>query len=108
MSRRLFTPSEVQELIPALELVFGRLIVLHAQREAVRRQPSTAGAEQLELVDRDIAGLEEHIHELGGELKDVEQGLVDFPCQRGDRIVLLCWRYGEKRLGFRHDEADGF
>ena len=37
------------------------------------------------------------IVELGVALKDIEQGLVDFPAERDGRIVYLCWKQGEKR-----------
>lgn len=44
---------------------------------------------------------------LGVEVKDVEEGLVDFPARYLGRQVYLCYRLGEERIGFWHEAADG-
>ncbi|MGD2057129.1 MAG: DUF2203 domain-containing protein [Anaerolineales bacterium] len=41
-------------------------------------------------------------------IKDVRHGLIDFPSRRADRIVLLCWRYGEPEVAFWHEIDGGF
>ncbi|MBS2030204.1 MAG: DUF2203 domain-containing protein [Deltaproteobacteria bacterium] len=102
MPQRTFSPSEVQGLIPSLELLVGRLMVLHAEIRATTAQP------QLERLQADADALVTRIEELGGELKDLERGLVDFPCRRGSEIVLLCWQFGEKRLTHWHGVDEGF
>jgi hypothetical protein len=48
------------------------------------------------------------INALGVELKDVEQGLLDFPHEREGRVVYLCWRLGEDRIGWWHEIDTGF
>jgi hypothetical protein len=45
---------------------------------------------------------------LGGEVKDIESGLVDFPAVRGGQEVLLCWRLGEKSISHWHPFDGGF
>jgi hypothetical protein len=50
----------------------------------------------------------EQIRALGGDVKDLDMGLVDFPGRRGDDVILLCWRLGEKTLGFWHPIDGGF
>jgi hypothetical protein len=37
------------------------------------------------------------LQELGLLVKDLDEGLVDFPALRGDEEVLLCWRLGRGR-----------
>jgi hypothetical protein len=44
----------------------------------------------------------------GIELKDPDQGLVDFHGQLGTRTVLLCWRDGEERVAHYHELDTGF
>lgn len=44
----------------------------------------------------------------GIELKDLDQGLIDFRSDRGGRIVYLCWRLGEERIAWWHDLDAGF
>lgn len=48
------------------------------------------------------------IHETGCVVKDLEVGLVDFPCLRGGEEVYLCWKLGEERIGFWHGIHEGF
>jgi hypothetical protein len=50
----------------------------------------------------------EQIRALGGEVKDIEQGLVDFPARRRGEDILLCWRLGEKTIGFWHGLESGY
>jgi hypothetical protein len=48
------------------------------------------------------------ISDLGCEIKDIEQGLVDFPSLREGREVYLCWRLGEQEVAFWHELDAGF
>ena len=48
------------------------------------------------------------IHGLGAQVKDADEGLVDFPALRGDEEILLCWRLGEAEIAFWHDLEQGF
>lgn len=41
-------------------------------------------------------------------IKDVQNGLIDFPSKREGRIVLLCWRYGEAEVAYWHEIDTGF
>lgn len=49
------------------------------------------------------------IYSLGVEIKDIEQGLVDFPAvrQNGEE-VFLCWKMDEDDIEFWHGIEDGF
>src|SRR5271154_4806368 len=48
------------------------------------------------------------IDEIGVQVKDLEEGLLDFPCVMDGRTVLLCWKLGEKEIGYWHLPEDGF
>ncbi|HET9310249.1 MAG TPA: DUF2203 domain-containing protein [Actinomycetota bacterium] len=41
-------------------------------------------------------------------LRDADTGLVDFPAERDGRPVFLCWRLGEDRVAWYHEERAGF
>jgi hypothetical protein len=41
-------------------------------------------------------------------LRDPETGLIDFPAERDGQRVFLCWRLGEDRIAWYHDEQAGF
>ena len=69
---------------------------------AYRRRPTDPVAREIEALLREIA-------ELGAEVKDPEQGLIDFRTQRRGREVYLCWKLGEgDRISFWHDLEAGF
>ena len=53
-------------------------------------------AELLWLADRGIL------------LRDPETGLVDFPAEMDGRRVFLCWRLGEDRVAWYHEQQAGF
>jgi hypothetical protein len=48
------------------------------------------------------------IEEIGVQVKDLAQGLLDFPCVLDGRTVLLCWKLGEEEIGYWHSPEDGF
>ena len=45
---------------------------------------------------------------IGVQVKDLEKGLLDFPCIMDGQTVLLCWKLGEKEIAYWHTEEDGF
>jgi hypothetical protein len=55
-----------------------------------------------------VAQCVNQIHGLGAQVKDADEGLVDFPALREDEEVLLCWKVGEDEIGFWHGLEDGF
>ena len=69
-------------------------------------------------VGKQRAELEEHlklaresvaeIDAIGVQVKDLEAGLLDFPCRLDDQVVLLCWRMGETSIEHWHTVEAGF
>ena len=126
-AREHFTVGEVEALIPALERIFVQVLQLRAGLRALGqkldRQPEEVGREteiesgppavrQAKAVFR---GLDEALNDeieriraLGGDVKDLDLGLVDFPSTRNGEEILLCWKLGEKSLGYWHSVDGGF
>jgi hypothetical protein len=50
----------------------------------------------------------EEIQALGVQVKDLDSGLLDFPCAVDEEIVLLCWKLGEPRIAHWHGLEEGF
>jgi hypothetical protein len=48
------------------------------------------------------------IDEIGVQVKDLEKGLLDFPCVIEGQTVFLCWKQGETEIGFWHAPEEGF
>ena len=75
---------------------------------AFDRDAWRARQQRREAVIRDVrSGLDE-IAGLGGVTKDLEMGLVDFLHLREGREVNLCWKFGEKAIGYWHGLDEGY
>ena len=59
------------------------------------------------LVDQMAAGVA-RIEGMGITLRDIADGLVDFPALVNGRQVWLCWKRGEETVGFWHPIDTGF
>ena len=107
-----FTIQEVNDLLANLEAIFEHIDFCRHKAEtlAARSHPSPANPVQLEVnflfdaVQDDI----DHIAHLGGVVKDVEEGLVDFPGELDGQEIWLCWKRGENRVRFWHSLDTGF
>ena len=126
MPPRYFTLAEanaaLEELRPlAEEMVAKRreLVEAQAQRAALGAQVGANGGdltpsdfaeadEELERAASELAHSVEQIQAAGVLVKDLDQGLLDFPSLRGDEEILLCWHVGEDRIGFWHSVEEGF
>jgi hypothetical protein len=95
--------EEVEEQIAEL----GRRIYLtggmRVDVAAVSKQRSEM-EEHLQRVRESIA----EIDSIGVQVKDLDGGLLDFPCKVDDQVVLLCWRMGESTIEHWHTLDDGF
>ena len=48
------------------------------------------------------------IDAMGVQVKDLDIGLLDFPCEVDGQVVLLCWKLGEKAITHWHGVSEGF
>lgn len=126
VQKRYFTLEEAKEVLPAVRALAERMV---GHREALagaqKRYAELLGhiggnggglqpaefARAQERVEQEAAGVArcvEGIHELGGIVKDLDQGLVDFLSKREEEDVLLCWRVGEEEIEYWHGLDEGF
>jgi hypothetical protein len=123
---RIYTIEEANALLPEVRAVLLQLAVekgrleqvvasLTAHADAGSGNGNAAHADALarsEAEMTEIGGgmraLVEHLESLGVELRDLEQGLVDFPGERDGRPVWLCWRLAEPAVGHWHPIDEGF
>ena len=126
MEARYFTAEEanaaLEEVRPLTEELVGHrraLIELQERQATLTSRIAGNGGnvepheleEVQELLDEEVAGIARcvaRIHEVGALVKDLDDGLVDFPARRGDEEILLCWRLGEDEIGFWHGLEEGF
>jgi hypothetical protein len=100
---------EVRDRLVALRDAYARLI---GHREKVRTlAPSNGGEKEpdgLLEASRQLAGQLRWFEEAGIIVRDIEQGLIDFPSHREGEEVLLCWRLDEEKVAFWHYPDAGF
>jgi hypothetical protein len=91
--------TELQELAHRVFLQGGLLVnVVHmARRKAEREKAIPRVKDALAEIDS-----------IGVQVKDLDIGLLDFPCKVDGHIVLLCWKLGESGINFWHDTSEGF
>lgn len=126
---KLFSAEEANELIPRLEVLVRDLQI---QADAMRKRISDLARFDDKLSQLDLpkviarypelrplasrmSEIASEIQEMGCFLKDIDQGLVDFPFlieadgdDEDDDVVFLCWQYGEPRIVAWHSIEAGF
>ena len=121
-----FTLEEANQKIPWLEVQVQDMVSLGKNIQRLRldldnilRKGSSNGHGDIDqyvagnrketdaAVDR-LRGLAQEINDSGIILKDLEQGLVDFPTLWEGREVYLCWLLGESSIQFWHEIDTGF
>jgi hypothetical protein len=127
MSSRTFTLDEAQDLLPVLESLLrnaidGKQLIesVDAEFQATAHKVFLSGGMSLNVVhlagrkaqrEKAIQRLKDAMAEIdamGVEVKDLDIGLLDFPCEVDRQIVLLCWKLGEKAITHWHGVSEGF
>jgi hypothetical protein len=125
MAPRQFTLEEAESLLPRLTELMLELRARKDEYDSFMRQVEELGQKvggNGHIVDAELkeaqAGLEqsaesvnqlaEQIHEMGCELKGIEEGLIDFRTELDGREVYLCWKFGEERINWWHELETGF
>lgn len=122
-----FTLDEAQSLLPVMESLLKRAIEGKQAAEEVEswlselsRRIYLSGGMRVDVaeVTRRREEMEAHlqvvresvaeIDAVGVQVKDLESGLLDFPCRLDDEVVLLCWRMGETSIEHWHTVESGF
>jgi len=122
-----FSLQEAHSLLPVLEgllrqSIDGKQLIEEVDRELTElneriflsggafvevKKIALRRAEREKAVQRVRDSLNE-INAIGVQVKDIDIGLLDFPCKVGDEIVLLCWKLGESSITHWHGTEEGF
>lgn len=119
---KLFSTGDADELIPTLEVLIRDLqfqagTLRERIQELVRADEHLDSMRLHQIIERHpelrpvtarMAEIAERVESLGCFLKDIDQGLVDFPSELGDEVVFLCWQFGEPRVVAWHRIDHGF
>jgi len=127
MSERTFTLDEAQSLLPVLESLLRTAIAAKktvdeadVQQQALQHRVFLAGGMFLDVVplarkkaerakaEQRVKDALAEIDSIGVQVKDLDIGLLDFPCQVDGQTILLCWKLGEKAITHWHGVQEGF
>ena len=88
-----YTVDEARDLVPVV-----RSALLQVAVERRRPDPSTEV----------LRALLDHLDSLGIMVRDLDEGLVDFPTVRDGERAWLCWKLSDADLGYWHTTREGF
>ena len=127
MADRTFTLDEAQSLLPVLESLLrtaieAKKIVDEAETEqqALQHRIFLSGGMSLNIVplarrkaerakaEQRMKDALAEIDSTGVQVKDLDIGLLDFPCEVDGQTILLCWKLGEKAITHWHGVQEGF
>ena len=127
MSDRTFTLQEAESLLPILESLLRRAIdgkklieTVDNEFQELAHRVFLSGGLFLNIVkvarrkaerEKTIQTVKDAVAEIdatGVQVKDLDIGLLDFPCEVEGRIVLLCWKLGEQGITHWHTPSEGF
>jgi hypothetical protein len=119
--------GEAQTVLPVVEALLRRAQTagarageLEMEMQALSQRIFLAGGMHVDVTsaarrraerDKSVQEAKDTLAEIdaiGVQVKDLEEGLLDFPCIIDGRTVLLCWKLGEKEIGYWHSPEDGF
>ncbi len=122
-----FTLSEAQTLLPVVEALVRRAqsaeeraTDLEHEMQLLSQRIFISGGMHVDVsaaarrrAERDKAMQETkdtlaEIDSIGVQVKDLEQGLLDFPSVMDGKPILLCWKLGEPSIAHWHTEEEGF
>jgi len=127
MSDRTFTLDEAQTLLPILESLLKQAIAgkklieeVDAELQETAHRVFLNGGTLVNVVhlarrkaerEKAIQRIKDAVAEIdatGVQVKDLDIGLLDFPCTVEGEILLLCWKLGEERITHWHNTSEGF
>ncbi len=127
MAEKYFNREEAEELLPLIEhhliearefkdkvedfdrelakastkiMLLGGSIPPHGDLAATRHEREKSATRLRDALNE--------IQETGCLIKDLDEGLIDFPALRGGKEVYLCWKLGEQRITHWHGLDEGF
>jgi hypothetical protein len=101
--------DEVRERLVRLQRAYGDVAGHRSSMaSSAGGNGGDAGASRWLASSRTAADELSWFRDRGIVVRDIEQGLIDFPGLRGGRQIYLCWRLGEDAVNFWHDRETGF
>lgn len=119
--------EEAQSLLPVLESLLKTAIegkksaeAIDAEFQEIAHRVFLNGGTLLKIVplakrkaerEKAVQAVKDAITEItaiGVLVKDIDMGLLDFPCVVEGEMILLCWKLGESAITFWHGLEEGY
>ena len=127
MAEKYFTFDEAQTLLPVLESLLRTAVdskqtieTVESEFDELRQRIFMNGGTSVDILslarrraekDKAVQCAKDTLAEIdsiGVQVKDLDTGLLDFPCVVEDKVILLCWKMGEKGITHWHGMEEGF
>jgi hypothetical protein len=124
---RTFTVAEAESLLPVLESLLRSAIdakklieEVDGEQQALASRVFLNGGTNVDVValarrkaerEKALQKAKDAVAEIDAtsvQVKDLDMGLLDFPCIVGEEVILLCWKLGEKGITHWHSMEEGF
>jgi len=124
---RTFTLAEAESLLPILESLLRSAMQAKAlieevdsELESLKSRIFLNGGTSVNILaisrrkderEKAIQRAKDAVAEIdaaGVQVKDLDIGLLDFPCVVGEEVILLCWKFGEQGITHWHSTSEGF
>ena len=111
-----YSPAEANTLLPYLAPTLVELREKFEEASRIRQQVAAAASSNGGSHEREdwamtlarVSELLERLQEWELEVRDISQGLVDFPTVVDGEDAWLCWRLGEPEVAYWHSQDTGF
>ena len=127
MAQRTFTLQEAQVLLPVLKSLLKQAIdgkklieTIDSEFQDLAQRIFLSGgllvevgkvASRRALREKTVQRIKDVVAEIdatGVQVKDLDMGLLDFPCNVDGRTILLCWKMGEEKITHWHGLEEGY
>jgi hypothetical protein len=112
---RRFTLQEANRTLPLVQRIAGDIVKTQqrvadleaALAEAPAKDQPAIQAALNHAGDR-FQGYVQELRNIGCQLKDYKNGLIDFLSRYQDRDIYLCWKLGEQHIEYWHEISAGY
>ncbi len=127
MTNKYFSREEAEQMLPLIEESLKQAQSQKQEVEALQSELANAASRIMILggsrppysdlvkkkserdeISAKIVETLGRIQQTGCLVKDLDEGLVDFPCLIEGQEAFLCWKLGEKRVDYWHGIEEGF
>ena len=115
-----FTIKDANEVLPTVIKKFKNIVNLKDQAVLIQSEMETnpkyisnfkdyvIKKQELNTAMSNFYKAIEDLESMGVMIKNIEEGLLDFPSTRFNEEVFLCWKEGETEIKFWHGKDEGF